>query len=145
MCVSESGRAVAAKYLADGDRSVANTRQLSSWWGNICLLLVLNSLSNYISSHTFIFILVAVFLHAEFAPISVWFFFSFIFFDLYFLRICYFIIEICFCSPLFLSIVLSRFAFSFFPKKRHSQIRDTCVFHERNRRTVPKIDTRIRK
>lgn len=101
MCIcviySENGRAV----VAGGDRSVANTRRLSSWWGNTCLLLVLNSLSNYISSHTFILFLLR-FLHAKLRLHLCVFFFSCFLWSV-FLRICYFIIEICFCSSLFLS------------------------------------------
>lgn len=129
MCIcviySENRRAV----VAGGDRSVANTRRLSSWWGNTCLLLVLNSLSNYISSHTFILFLLR-FLHAKLR-----------------LHLCFFLFLfslICTFTDLlfYYRNLLLLFNFSFFPKKRYSQ-RDTCVFHEKNRRTVPKIDTRI--
>lgn len=129
--VSESGRAVAASSSEWCDRSVANTRRLSSWWGNTCLLLVLNSLSNYISSHTFILFFFVAVLTREIAPTSV-FFFSLI----CILRILLFYYR----NLLLLSISLSLFLSSL-GKDIHNVIR---VFHERNRRTVPKIDTRTR-
>lgn len=124
VCVSESGRAVAASSSGWCDRSVANTRRLSSWWGNTCLLLVLNSLSNYISSHTFILFLLR-FLHAKLR-----------------LHLCFFFFDLYFTD---FAILLSKFAFalnfsfvylSSLGKDIHNVIR---VFHERNRRTVPKI------